>query len=183
MAATFTKEEFFHNFDIERMNNKSLTIVEKRTYEHMFISRNAFNAIMANNAERVQVEEIMMPNGRMTKWLAVVTTIIFSWLTSAVSTSGSASSAFLTRASQCGHIMPSILSLSFITGSSFLISLFFIGIIISSFGRSFTKFRRRAFVTTQKLERLIAAAPNIGLSCKPKNGINTPAASGMPIIL
>lgn len=77
MAATFSKEEFFHNFDIERMNNKSLTIVEKRTYEHMFISRNAFNAIMANNAERVQVEEIMMPNGRMTKWLAVVTTIIF----------------------------------------------------------------------------------------------------------
>lgn len=77
MAATFTKEEFFHNFEIERMNNKSLTIVEKRTYEHMFISRNAFNAIMANSAERVQVEEIMMPNGRMTKWLAVVTTIIF----------------------------------------------------------------------------------------------------------
>jgi hypothetical protein len=77
MAATFTKEEFFHNFDIERMNNKSLTIVEKRTYEHMFISRNAFNAIMTNRAERVQVEEVMMPNGRMTKWLAIVTTIIF----------------------------------------------------------------------------------------------------------
>ena len=77
MAATFTKEEFFQNFDIERMNNKSLTIVEKRTYEHIFISRNAFNAIMANRAERVQVEEIMMPNGRMTKWLTVVTTIIF----------------------------------------------------------------------------------------------------------
>ena len=77
MAATFTKEEFFQNFNIERMNNKSLTIVEKRTYEHIFISRNAFNAIMANRAERVQVEEIMMPNGRMTKWLTVVTTIIF----------------------------------------------------------------------------------------------------------
>ena len=77
MAATFSKEEFLHNFDIKRMNNKSLTIVEKRTYEHMFISRNAFNAIMANRAERVQVEEVMMPNGRVTKWLAVVTTIIF----------------------------------------------------------------------------------------------------------
>lgn len=77
MAATFTKEEFFHNFDIERMNNKSLTIVVKQTYEHMFISRNAFNAIMANRAESVHTEEIMMPNGRMTKWLAVVTTIIF----------------------------------------------------------------------------------------------------------
>lgn len=77
MAATFSKEEFFHNFEIEKMNNKSLTIVEKRTYEHMFVSRNAFNAIMANRAERVQVEEVMMPNGRVTKWLAVVTTIIF----------------------------------------------------------------------------------------------------------
>ena len=73
----FTKEEFFQNFDIEKMNNKSLTIVEKRTYEHMFISRNVFNAIMANRAERVQVEEIMMPNGRMTKWLGIVTTMIF----------------------------------------------------------------------------------------------------------
>ena len=77
MAATFSKEEFFHNFEIEKMNNKSLTIVEKRTYEHMFVSRNAFNAIMTNRAERVQVEEVMMPNGRVTKWLAVVTTIIF----------------------------------------------------------------------------------------------------------
>lgn len=73
----FTKEEFFQNFDIEKMNNKSLTIVEKRTYEHMFVSRNAFNAIMANRAERVQTEEIMMPNGRMIKWLSVVTTIVF----------------------------------------------------------------------------------------------------------
>ena len=77
MAAAFRKEEFFNNFEIERMNAKSLTIVEKRTYEHIFISRNAFNAIMTNRSERVQVEEIMMPNGRMTKWLAVVTTIIF----------------------------------------------------------------------------------------------------------
>ena len=77
MAATFTKEEFFQNFNIEKMNTHSLTIVEKRTYEHMFISRNAFNAIVANRAERVQVEEVLMPNGRVTKWLAVVTTIIF----------------------------------------------------------------------------------------------------------
>lgn len=77
MAMAFSKEEFFQNYEIERMNNKSLTIVEKRTYEHMFISRNAFNAIMTNRVERVNVEEVMMPNGRMTKWLAVVTTIIF----------------------------------------------------------------------------------------------------------
>lgn len=77
MAMTFTKEEFFQNFEVEKMNAKSLTIVEKRTYEHMFISRNAFNAIMTNRVERVSVEEVMMPNGRTTKWLAVTTTVIF----------------------------------------------------------------------------------------------------------
>ncbi|MBQ1955409.1 MAG: hypothetical protein II350_06680 [Clostridia bacterium] len=37
--------------------------------------------------------------------------------------------------------------------------------------------RRNAFDTTQKLERLIAAAPSIGLSSIPKSGINTPAAT------
>lgn len=77
MAAIFTKEDFFNNFEIERMNNKSLTIVEKRTYEHLFISKNAFNAIMNNCAERIVEEKIQMPNGRTTKWLGVVTTIIF----------------------------------------------------------------------------------------------------------
>lgn len=77
MAATFTKEEFFQNFDIEKMNKNSLTIVNRRTYEHLFISRNAFNAIMTNRAERVVEEEITMPNDRTTKWLGVVTTIVF----------------------------------------------------------------------------------------------------------
>lgn len=77
MAAIFTKEDFFNNFEIERMNNKSLTIVEKRTYEHLFISKNAFNAIMNNRAERIVEEKIQMPNGRTIKWLGVVTTIIF----------------------------------------------------------------------------------------------------------
>ena len=35
---------------------------------------------------------------------------------------------------------------------------------------------------TQKLDKLIAAAPNIGFSVSP-SGINTPAASGMPMVL
>jgi hypothetical protein len=77
MATIYSKEDFFRDFEIEKMNNKSLTIVEKQTYKHMFVSRNAFNAIMANRAERVQVEEITMPNNRVTKWLGIVTTIIF----------------------------------------------------------------------------------------------------------
>lgn len=77
MAAFFSKEEFFQNFEIEKMNNKSLTIVEKRTYEHLFVSKNAFNAIMNNRAERIIEEKIQMPDGRIVKWLGVVTTLIF----------------------------------------------------------------------------------------------------------
>lgn len=77
MAAFFSKEDFFNNFEIEKMNNKSLTIVEKRTYERLFISRNAFNTIMNNRAERIVEEKIQMPEGRMVKWLGVVTTLIF----------------------------------------------------------------------------------------------------------
>ena len=45
------------------------------------------------------------------------------------------------------------------------------------------RFSLSAFVTTQKLDRLIAAAPNIGLSVQPKIGIQTPAASGIPMML
>ena len=48
---------------------------------------------------------------------------------------------------------------------------------------SLTKFNLSAFVTTKKLERLIAAAANIGFNCHPRNFINTPAAKGIPITL
>ena len=108
-----------------------------------------------------------------------------SWLTTASSTWGSASKHFLTRASQCAHIMPSIFivfSMVAVSFASILTSTVFI--FLSRFAlRILKKFRRSAFVTTQTLERLIAAAPNIGFSCQPKSGIHTPAASGMPITL
>ena len=45
------------------------------------------------------------------------------------------------------------------------------------------KFSLKAFVTTQKLDKLIAAAPNIGFNCQPNIGIQTPAARGIPITL
>jgi len=45
------------------------------------------------------------------------------------------------------------------------------------------RFKRRAFVTTQKLDKLMAAAPNIGFNCQCSSGIHTPAANGMPMIL
>ena len=44
------------------------------------------------------------------------------------------------------------------------------------------RFSRRALLTTQKLDRLMAAAPNIGLRVSP-SGMKTPAASGMPMTL
>jgi hypothetical protein len=71
------KEDFFREYEIERMNKNSLTIVNRCTYEHLFVSRNAFNAIMTNKAELVIQKEVQMPDGRITKWLAIVTTIIF----------------------------------------------------------------------------------------------------------
>ena len=44
------------------------------------------------------------------------------------------------------------------------------------------RFNRSALLTTQKLDRLMAAAPNMGFRVRPK-GMNTPAASGMPMVL
>ena len=44
------------------------------------------------------------------------------------------------------------------------------------------RFSRRALLTTQKLDRLMAAAPNMGFSVRPKE-MNAPAASGMPMVL
>ena len=44
------------------------------------------------------------------------------------------------------------------------------------------RFSRSALVTTQTLLRLMAAAANMGFSVRP-SGTNTPAASGMPMLL
>ena len=44
------------------------------------------------------------------------------------------------------------------------------------------RFRRRAFDTTQKELRLIAAAPSIALSVRPAQ-TKQPAAMGMPMVL
>ena len=77
MKETFTKEDFFQDFEIVKMNNKSLTVFEKRTQEYVFVSRNAFNTIMTNKAKAWFIENITMPNGNMIKWLGVVTTIVF----------------------------------------------------------------------------------------------------------
>ena len=44
-------------------------------------------------------------------------------------------------------------------------------------------FSRSALETTLTELKLIAAAPNIGFSFQPNSGMNTPAASGIPMLL
>ena len=58
-----------------------------------------------------------------------------------------------------------------------------LGDVPNAYLRSLTKFNRSAFITTQKLERLMAAAPNMGVMPTPNTGIHTPAANGMPTTL
>ena len=45
------------------------------------------------------------------------------------------------------------------------------------------RFSLKALVTTQKLERLMAAAPNMGFNFQPKTGYHNPAARGIPTTL
>ena len=45
------------------------------------------------------------------------------------------------------------------------------------------KFSRRALETTETLERLMAAAANMGLNVQPVRGIQAPAARGIPAAL
>ena len=123
---------------------------------------------------------------------SLTTAVPFSWLTLAPFTPSRDSSDPFTEASQCLHIIPSILIVFFIPGSSLSsssISFIICGISIRFLFLSClvflisNRFSVSAFVTTQKLDRLIAAAPNIGLSCHPRRCIHTPAASGIPITL
>ena len=58
-----------------------------------------------------------------------------------------------------------------------------LGGVPNAYLRSLTKFNRSAFITTQKLERLMAAAPNMGVMPTPNTGIHRPAANGMPTTL
>lgn len=72
------KDYFFESYEIVKMNNKSLTIQNKHTYERLFVSAKVFNAIMANqDVNRFEEIEIQMSNGRMSKWLGIITTMIF----------------------------------------------------------------------------------------------------------
>ena len=82
--------------------------------------------------------------------------------------------------SHIGHIMPSIFNV-------FSMVFFSFSFLMTFFSRTGCgnriKFSLSALQTTKKLDKLIAAAPNIGFNCQPKIGSKAPAASGMPIML
>ena len=105
-----------------------------------------------------------------------------SWLTAALSTPGTASRAFFTRASQWPHIIPSIFKVFSMIFFSFFFFSAFIFLSLSARCRS-KKFSLSALDTTQKLDKLMAAAPNMGFSFHPRTGIKSPMARGMPTTL
>ena len=66
------KEKFFNIFEIEKMNSKSLTLVEKSTCEHFFISRKAFNLIMSGQVEQIRDNWIEFSDGKSARWIQVL---------------------------------------------------------------------------------------------------------------
>lgn len=78
MALTAPKDYFFEKYEIVKMNNKSLTIQNKHTYDRLFVSTRVFNQILTTqDVERFEEIEVQMSNGRVTKWLGIITTMIF----------------------------------------------------------------------------------------------------------
>ena len=124
---------------------------------------------------------------------SMTTAVPFSWLAVASVTPSTASSAVFTAFSQWAHIMPSIFSVAvFPLSAAFpppsharsLPSLTGSG--LRRYLRCFLMLNRlslSAFATTHTLDRLMAAAPNIGFISQPNSGIQAPAASGMPMTL
>ena len=78
MAVLVPKDYFYEKYEIVKMNSKSLIIQDKRTYNKLFVSARVFNQILMNqDVERFEKIDVQMSNGRVTKWLGIVTTMIF----------------------------------------------------------------------------------------------------------
>lgn len=52
-----TKEKFNETYTIEKMNRNSLTIVNNKTGEYSFISRNAYNALLRDEVVDMRERE------------------------------------------------------------------------------------------------------------------------------
>jgi hypothetical protein len=67
-----TKEKFNETYTIEKMNRNSITLVNNNTHDHIFISRNAFNAILQNEAVDMREVEREWGCGCVSTWLEVL---------------------------------------------------------------------------------------------------------------
>lgn len=64
------KKRFNDQFEILRMTNASLVLVDKKTGENVFIHRNAFNQLENSVDYRVVKKET--PRGDINKWVEVL---------------------------------------------------------------------------------------------------------------
>lgn len=66
------KEIFNEMYTIEKMNRNSLTLVNNNTHDHLFVSRNAYNALLKGEAIDMREVEKEWGCGRTTKWLEIL---------------------------------------------------------------------------------------------------------------
>jgi hypothetical protein len=64
------KNKFNDQFEIIKMTNASLVLVDKKTGEHVFIHRNAFNQLEVAEDYRVVKKET--PRGDKNRWVEVL---------------------------------------------------------------------------------------------------------------
>jgi hypothetical protein len=67
-----TKELFNEIYTIEKMNRNSLTLVNNSTADHLFISRNAYNALLRGEAVDMREVEKEWGCGHISTWLEVL---------------------------------------------------------------------------------------------------------------
>ena len=72
MTMMTTKELFNEIYTIEKMNRNSLTLINKTTHDHLFISRNAYNSLLKGEAIDIREMEKEWDCGRVSTWLEVL---------------------------------------------------------------------------------------------------------------
>ena len=67
------KDRFNDQFNIVKMANKSLQLMDKKTYETVYIHRNAFNALSAAHEEVVDYRVVRKTfNNMSTLWVEIL---------------------------------------------------------------------------------------------------------------
>lgn len=67
-----TKEIFNEIYSIKKMNRNSLTLENKNTHECVFISRNAYNSLLKDEAIDMREQEREWGGGHVSTWVEVL---------------------------------------------------------------------------------------------------------------